>query len=231
MKWLDPFVEIAHDRLDDRAREALWTRGVSDDQVELFRLGYVGNRLPDLEYPAPFMEWCWEGRRLQDTFVLPLTNTLGSIKGLQFRRVDPEKKGYSDYTPYTEEPVTFGLAQAMPHAWKTRSIWLVEGVFDVFPIQRVHPNVIPTLTNKLSKPMARLLRRVVTDLWLAYDMDEEGRKAVRKMSWEYRNEFEIHDPNFPRPKTLDGKRRVKDPSELWEAWGDDRFGKLLRNLT
>lgn len=231
MKWLEPFVRSSHSRLGDREREALWARGVSDDQIELFCLGHVGNRLPDLEYPADFLEWCWDGRRLQDTFVLPLTNTLGDVKGLQFRRVDPDKKGYSDFTPYTEEPVTFGLAQAMPHAWKTGGIWLVEGVFDVFPVQRVRPNVIPTLTNKLSKPMARLLKRVVTDLWLAYDMDEEGRKAVRRMSWEYRKDFEIHEPKFPRPKTLDGKRRVKDPNELWEAWGDDRFGRFLSGLT
>lgn len=231
MEWLEAFVKISNDRLGGREREALWARGVSDDQIELYSLGHVGDRLPDLEYPLGFLDWSREGGRLRDTFVLPLTNTLGSVKGLQFRNVDPGKKGYSDYTPYTEEPVTFGLAQAIPHAWRAKSIWLVEGVFDVFPIQRVHPNTIPTLTNKLSKPMARLLRRLVTDLWLAYDMDEEGRKAVRKMSWEYRTEFKIHDPKFPRPVTLDGVRHAKDPNELWEAWGDDRFGKLLRGFT
>jgi len=231
MNWLWDFVETAHDRLGDREREALWTRGTSNDQIDLYRLGYVNQRLPDLSYPPEFLEWCWKGKRLRDMFVLPLTNTLGQVKGLQFRHVDPKEKGYSDYTPVEDEPITFGLAQAMPHVWRTQAIWLVEGVFDVFPIQRVHPNVIPTLTNRVSDPMGRLLKRLVTDLWLAFDMDEKGREAVRKTSWNYREDFTIHDVRFPRPFALDGKTRVKDPSELWETWGDDRFGKFLQGLT
>jgi DNA primase len=164
-------------------------------------------------------------------FVLPLTNTLGQVKGLQFRHVDPGEKGYSDYIPVEDEPITFGLSQAMPHVWRTQAIWLVEGVFDLFPIQRVHPNVVPTLTNRVSDPMGRLLKRLVTDLWLAFDMDEKGREAVRKTSWNHRRDFTIHDVRFPRPLGLDGKTRVKDPSELWETWGDARFEKFLRGLT
>jgi hypothetical protein len=120
------------------------------------------------------------------------------------------------------------MAQAMPHVWKTKAVWLVEGVFDLFPIQRVHPNVIPTLTNRVSDPLGRLLKRLVTDLWLAFDMDEKGREAVRKTTWNYRKDFTIHDIRLPRPFSLDGKTRVKDPSELWEAWGDVKFEKFLR---
>jgi DNA primase len=231
MTWLTEFVDIAHAQIGERVREALWTRGVSDEQIDLFSLGHMSGQLPDLDYPQAFVEWCWEGRRLQDSFVLPLTNSLGRVKGLQFRRVDPEKKGYSDYTPFTDEPVTFGLAQAMPHAWRTQAIWMVEGAFDVFPIQRVYPSVIPALTNKLSDPMARLLRRVVDDIWLAFDMDIKGREAAKRTLYTYRDDrFEIHDVRFPRPKTLDGKDHVKDPSELWEVWGDNRFKRFLRNL-
>ncbi len=231
MKWLTPFVEISHDRLGDREREALWARGVSDSQIELYQLGYMNGKLPDLDYPVDFLKWCWDGRRLRDSFVLPLTNTLGSVRGLQFRNVDPDKKGYSDYTPYVEEPITFGLFQAMSYVWETKAIWLVEGVFDVFPIQRVHANIIPTLTNRVSHAMARLLRRLVNHMWLAYDMDKKGREAVKRTMWDYRNDFEVHDVRLPRPKTLDGTRRVKDPNELWETWGDQQFRKCLQDLT
>lgn len=231
MSWLEPFVDFAHRRLGSRVRGAYWARGVSDEQIELYQLGHLSGELPDLEYPATFLEWCWEGRRLKDVFVLPLTNVFGSIRGLQFRSVNPDKKGYSDYTPFAGEAVTFGLSQAMPHIWKDEAVWLVEGVFDVFPIQRFRPNVVPTLTNRMSEPMVRLFRRVVNDLWLAFDMDEKGRSAVKKTSWEYRTEFEIHDVRFPRPKTLDGSRRVKDPNELWETWGDRRLGDFIQGLT
>lgn len=230
MNWLDDFVEIARDRLSDREREALWTRGVSDQQIDLYQIGYVNQRLPELEYSAPFLEWCWRGKRLRDMFVLPLTNTLGQVRGLQFRHVDPAEKGYSDYTPYEDEPITFGLVQAVPHMWSTGSVWLVEGAFDVFPIQRVYPSVVPTLTNRLTDPMVRLLKRLVTDLWLAFDMDDPGRKAVRRTAWKHRQDFIMHEVPFPRPRMLDGQRRVKDPSELWETWGDSQLEKFLRNL-
>lgn len=231
MKWLGDFVDFASAQLGEREREALWTRGVSDEQIKLYHLGCVNQRLPDLAYPKPFLDWCWEGRRLRNMFVLPLTNTLGQVKGLQFRSVDPERKGYSDYTPCGEEPVTFGLAQAMPHVWKMESIWLVEGVFDVFPIQRVYPNIIPALTNHLNEPVARLFRRLVTHVWLTFDMDDKGREAARRVLYEYKNDrFKIHDVRLPRPKSLDGSGRVKDPSELWESWGDDRFREYLRSV-
>lgn len=231
MTWLERFVDITHSRLGGRVTEALWTRGVSDDQIELYRLGHLSGRLPQLDYPADFVEWCWEGRRLEDSFVLPLTNALGQVKGLQFRRVDPDKKGYYDYTPFSDEPATFGLAQAMPHIWQTEATFLVEGVFDVFPIQRIQPNVIPVLTNRLSESMGRALKRLVTDLWLAFDMDKKGREAVRRTSWDFRDDFSIHDVRFPTPMSLDRRCRVKDPSELWEVLGDDLFKVVLRDLT
>lgn len=230
MTWLEEFVALAHDCLGVRVIEALWARGVSSEQIEMYQLGYMSGQLPKLEYPKAFLEWCRGGRRLEDSFVLPLTNALGQIRGLQFRRVDPDKKGYSDYTPFPEEPSTFGFVQAMPHIWRTEAVVIVEGVFDVFPVQRCIPQVIPMLTNRLSEAMGRALKRLVTDIWLAFDMDPKGREAVLRTSWTYRDRFTIHDIKFPSPMALDGRRRVKDPSELWEVWGDDRFKKVLQDL-
>jgi len=67
-------------------------------------------------------------------------------------------------------------------------------------------------------------------IWLAFDMDEKGREAVEQTFRVYQGSFKVHDVKFPRPRTLDGKRRVKDPSELWETWGDKRFGAYLRGF-
>jgi len=226
--WLETLVDWAQSQLGDREREALWSRGVSDEQIELFRLGYLDGELPELPKGDEFIEKYQRTHWLHDVFVLPLTNTLGQVKGLQLRHVDRERKGYSDFTPYEDEPILFGLAQAMPQVWETQSVWLVEGAFDLFPLQRVCPNVVPTLTNRLTEQFATLLRRLVTDIWLAWDMDPKGREAVWRAIREYRQDFEIHDVKFPRPLKLDGKGRVKDPSELWEVWGDARLGPYLQ---
>lgn len=226
--WLETLVAWAHTQLGDREREALWMRGVSDEQIELFRLGYLDGELPELDQGDVFIEKYHRSHWLRDVFVLPLTNTLGQVKGVQLRHVDRAKKGYSDFSPFEDEPVLFGLAQAMPHVWESQSIWLVEGAFDLFPIQRFCPNVVPTLTNRLTEPVARLLRRLVDEIWLAWDMDSEGRKATWRAVKEYDQDFQIHDVKLPRPLLLDGKRRAKDPSELWEVWGDARLGPYLQ---
>lgn len=228
MTWLETLVDWAHTQLEGRAREALWSRGASDEQIELFRLGYLDGELPDLPKGDAFIEKYLHTHWLHDVFLLPLTNTVGQVKGFQLRHVDPARKGYSDFTPYEDEPVLFGLAQAMPHVWESQSIWLVEGVFDLFPIQRFCPNVVPTLTNSLSRQFATLLQRLVNDIWLAWDMDAKGQEAAWRAIKEYRQDFQIHNVKFPRALLLDGKRRAKDPSELWEVWGDARLGPFLQ---
>ena len=226
--WLETLVAWAHTQLGDREREALWSRGVSDEQIELFQLGYLDGELPELEQVHTFVKKYLKTRWLHDVFVLPLTNTLGQVKGLQLRHVDQAQKGYSDFLPFDDEPILFGLAQAMPHVWETQSIWLVEGAFDLFPIQRFCPNVVPTLTNRLTEQFAVLLRRLVDDIWLAWDMDVKGREATWRAVREYCDDFQIHSVRFPRPLKLDGSGLVKDPSELWEVWGDTRLGPFLQ---
>jgi len=229
MRWLDALVEFAHDQLGDRELEALWMRGVSDEQIEQFQLGWLDRQLPDADggdsFRQKYKETPWW---LRDVFVLPLTNTLGQVKGVQLRRVDPEQKGYSDFSPHEDEPVLFGLAQAMPHVWKSGALWVVEGAFDLFPLQRVCPNVTATLTNRLTDQVARTLRRLVDDLWLAYDMDSKGREAVSRVFKQHGRDFKLHDVRFPRVRTLDGKGQVKDPSELWEVWGDAQLRPFLK---
>lgn len=230
MEWLELLVQHAHERLGERERDALCSRGVSDEQIDLFRLGCLNKELPSLAFPKDFLDWSWNGRRLDDVFLLPLTNTLGQVKGLQFRHIDRARTGYSDYIPYEDEPVLFGLSQAMPHVWKNESIWLVEGGFDLFPIQRVYPEVVATLTARVTTEFARLLRRLVKEIWLVYDMDETGRKQAARVSKFYGRDFTIHDVNLPQPQKVNGTGKAKDPADLWEVWGDGRLGVCLKRL-
>lgn len=226
--WLEQLVQAAQEQLGDRQREALWGRGVSDQQIRQFRIGYLDCELPSIELPKAFLGQFDNGSRLDDVFVLPLTNTLGQIKGLQFRHVDRDRKGYSDFIPYADEPVLFGLGQAMEAVWRTESVWLVEGSFDLFPVQRHCPNIVATLTARLTTQFVRVLRRLVKEIWMGYDMDSTGREATTEVVKTYGREFKIRQVRWPRVQRLDGKGLVKDPSDLWEAWGDDQLGVFLK---
>lgn len=230
MKWLETLVQYAHANLQgDRELEALWERGASDEQIRDFRIGYLDKQLPLLQNAQEFYSWYgFNKSKLLDVFVFPLTNALGQVKGLQFRRVERRAKGYLDYLPVKDEPAFFGLSQAMPHVWKTRTICLVEGAFDHFPVQRVFPNTVPTMTSSVSTAFYRFLRRNVQEVWFCYDMDSAGRKGVWEFLENYRLEFKrILHPQLPRLVAVNG-RLTKDPGELWECLGDDQFRVRLK---
>jgi DNA primase len=229
MSWLDTLVSFTQEQLDERARDALLGRGVTDEQVDLYRLGYLNSRLPSLpEEAKDFLKWAQEPGRIDDVFVLPLTNSLGKVLGVQFRHIDQSRKGYREYVLDREEPVFFGLGQAMPEIWRTRRAFLVEGAFDVFPVQRAIPYVFATLTARVPEQLARLLRRLVRHVSLGYDMDRTGRESCAKFTQAYGADFEIQTIAYPPAKLADGKT-AKDPSEIWEAWGDQRLIAFLKS--
>jgi len=210
--------------------DALWSRGVSNDQIADFAIGYIDGELPsDVEYPSEFRKWSGDGSKLEDSFVLPLTNWVGETKGIQFRSVKQEIKGYMDFFTTRSEPVLFGLAQAAVHVWRTRSITTVEGAFDLFPVQRAVPGVVATITGKINNQFLRSIRRVADTIYIFYDDDPLGRKASWEFKKEHGGELNVRIIEYPSGVLRWDGKRVKDPGELWESWGDDRLTAFLQS--
>lgn len=233
MSWLETLVQYAQQQITDDAREALWMRGADDDQIDLYRIGCLWGELPALPAGSEseaFLKWSLKGSKLNGVFVLPLTNALGQVKGLQFRHVNREVSGYTDFFAAQDEAVGFGLSQAMPAIWRTQAVWLTEGAFDLFPVQRACPSAIATLTNRVSKQLVNLLRRLVQDVYLVYDMDVRGREGCDRFLKYHGKEFNVVDVKLPRPPMPGQDRSAKDPNEVWEAWGDEKLGAYLRQI-
>lgn len=230
MTWVNTLAEFAQANLSgSRELDALYARGVSDSQILDYRLGYLDRTLPPLKGADAFLKWSYQGGKLEDCFVLPLTNSLGQVKGFQFRRVPREASGYTDYFASKDEPVFFGLSQAMPHLWKGEPVCFVEGAFDLFPMQRVFPATVATLTSKVSGGLANLMRRVTDQVIMGYDDDGPGKHGTHIFVKEYRQEFhKILTPAYPTVFLPTGKK-AKDPSEFWEAMGDQAFGVYIKS--
>jgi DNA primase len=223
MNWAQDLVSFSASQLTSREREALCARGVTDDQIEMFQIGYLNKSLPE-GLPEEFLKWSQNGEKLNDTFIFPLTTALGDIKGFQFRSVKRDHSKYMDYFLGHCEPCLFGLHQAIKPMWENRTVYLVEGVFDLFPIQRAVPFVISTLTSRASGQIVRFLRRVVTKVWLGYDMDDAGRKGCAEFKKRYGHSFEVYIMTYPKV----GKKKV-DPGELWELWGDTQMIPFIKS--
>lgn len=230
MTWMGDLAVACAQNLPERARDALYARGVTDEQIALYGLGYVNRTLPEGDYPEHFLKWASIGDRIDDSFVLPLTNVLGEVRGLQFRHVARERAGYMDFIEVNDEAILFGLGQAASHLWAERSVFLVEGAFDLFPVQRVFPGTISTLTARVTEPLLRLLRRLVTRVWLGYDMDDTGRRAGERYQKQLSSEFDARVVRYPRVPMVGTGKLTKDPSDLWETWGDGQFQEFVRSL-
>jgi DNA primase len=232
MTWLDDLTTFSHNQLPEEVREKLWARGVTDSQIDLYQIGYLNVELPTLEEGAAgFLEWSRNGSKLDEVYCFPLTNTQGQIKGLQFRHVDDERKGYTDYLPDPSEPCLFGLGQAVPHIWKNSSVWLVEGVFDLFPLQRQRANIVATLTAAASNQLVRVLRRLAVEVWLAWDSDSAGDRGAADFSKFHAKKFErIYRPKLPQVPVAGKTRKSKDPGELWESLGEKGFASEFERV-
>jgi DNA primase len=231
VSWLEDFTIAATVDLPERVREALWARGTTDEQIAAFRVGHLRGVLPDMEYPASFLKWAAlrDGDRIDDVFVFPLTNVLGEVRGVQFRHVERERAGYMDFIEVLDEAIGFGLGNAAPTMWTEKGAWLVEGAFDLFPIQRFFPGTVGTLTARVTDPFLRLLRRLVTRVWLGYDMDGAGRAACERFEKQYGNEFSVKTVKYPEVPMIGTTKRAKDPGDLWEVWGDEKFQTFIRS--
>jgi DNA primase len=225
VSWADELVQFSAQQLTSRELEALWCRGVSDDQVALYQLGYLNQGLPE-GLPEHFVKWARSGDKLEDTFLLPLTTTLGEIRGFQLRHVDRTRSGYSDYFLDRREACLFGLGQAIKYMWDSGSVFLVEGGFDLFPIQRTMPAVVATLTASTSGQIARMLRRIVDLVWMGYDMDKPGRRGCADFAREHGRDFQVYTVTYPK---VNG-RIMKDPGDLWEAWGDAQLAPFIKSV-
>jgi DNA primase len=219
--WVKVLVDYASNNLTDRERDLLMGRGVSRDQMALYQLGHLNRSLPD-GLPEHFTRWASE--KIDDVYLFPLTNTMGAVRGFQLRHVDRSIPGYQDYFLDKSEACQFGLGQAIKAMWETRSVYLVEGTFDLFPIQRAMPAVVATLTAWCSPAMMRVLRRIVDRVYLGYDNDATGLKGHREFVERYGDEFEVYVVQYPK---VPGSK-IKDPGDLWEAWGDTQLVPFIQ---
>ncbi len=226
--FLDDLVDLAQSQVTEVEREALWARGVSNKQIDLYRIGFL-HEVPSWDFPERFsrvVEKC-----IHDTLVFPLTNPLGEIQGVQFRPVDRNRKRFSEYYHDNSQLSLFGLGQAMPFLWDTRTAWLVEGVFDLFPIQREIPNTFATLTAAVSKQTLTFLKRVVDKLVFVYDNDQTGREGAASFERYHSNDFKsISIVKLPKISKGPEGGFTKDPGDLWETLGDLTMSDYVKNL-
>jgi len=179
------------------------SRGIRDDIIEKFNLGYALSKRDALAaaaqkagYQTEFLEktgLCIRNERgLYDRYagrvIFPWLNVSGRVVAFGGRLLDARTKGVQqkyvnspDSEIYHKERELYGLFQAKKAIAKEDRVYMVEGYTDVIAMHQCGlENVVANSGTALSNHQIRLLRRFTQNITLLYDGDEAGIHAAMR---------------------------------------------------
>ena len=179
------------------------SRGIRDDIIEKFNLGYALQKRDALTlaaqkagYQAEYLEktgLCIKGEKgLHDRYagrvIFPWLNVSGRVVAFGGRLLDSRTKGVQqkyvnspDSEIYHKERELYGLYQAKKAIAKEDRVYMVEGYTDVIAMHQCGlENVVANSGTALSTHQIRLLRRFTQNITLLYDGDEAGIHAAMR---------------------------------------------------
>jgi len=184
------------------ARKYLEQRGVSQDILDRFGIGYapnvdvvgwnfLGSKFKGLEHKAAIEAGLLVKKdtggtydRFRDRIVFPIYNISGQVSGFGGRIVG---EGQPKYLNSPESPVfnksnsLLGLYQQKEQIRKLNRAIMVEGNFDLISLVASGcENVVAPLGTALTREQLRLVKRFTEEVTLLFDGDEAGGKAAAR---------------------------------------------------
>lgn len=177
------------------------SRGISDETVRKFQLGYstvdkdaLAREAIRKGYRKEYLiqsGLCYEKEdgSIRDRFwgrvIFPWHNISGRVVGFGGRVLDSRTKGVvqkyvnsPETEIYSKRKELYGLYQAKQAIAKYDNVYMVEGYTDVIAMhQSGLENVVANSGTALSETQVRMLHRLTSNITLLYDGDEAGIKA------------------------------------------------------
>jgi len=219
------------------ALEYLKNRGLSDDTITRFGLGYSDKYRDDLyKYLkskgfndnelkdsglAMFNEKEGPSDRFWNRVMFPIIDTNNKVIGFGGRVMGDAKPKYinsQDTIVFDKSRNLYGLNLAKKS--KRRGVIFCEGYMDVISMHQAgFDNAVASLGTALTVGQVNLIKRYTDRVFLAYDSDEAGTKATLR-ALEIMREFEL-------PARVISLKPYKDPDELISTEGTEAFEKRI----
>jgi len=211
-------------------------RGITEETIEEFQLGYAPNSDVILSrLGAKFgidvllkvgLVIRGQGRmydRFRNRLMFPIYSPAGRVAGFGGRILG---EGMPKYMNSPESPVyskrnsLYSVFHSRKEILEKKSVILVEGYFDYLSMyQAGFKNVLASLGTSLTEQQTRLISRYAQKVYLFYDMDEAGRKAsLRSMGLLIDRNVEI---------MLCSSSEGKDPDEILRKEGNEGIKSIL----
>ncbi len=227
-----------------KAREYLKQRGIHQDTVNTFSLGYAENKWDGL-YNHLKKHSCdidkavelgllirnEEKGRVYDRFrgriIFPIVSESGALVAFGGRTIFDDQNKYlnSPDTPlYKKSKHLYGFNSAKHAIRDSKQAILVEGYFDVVSLyQNGVPQAVASLGTALTEEQVYLLKRFSDDIFICYDSDKAGiTAAVRGIE-------KMFEQNINPRVVATGE--AKDPDDFIREKGLKAFHQLLTDAT
>jgi DNA primase len=220
------------------AREYLANRGITEETIKQFRLGYApdswrsltnyieGSGLSlKLAEQAGLVITGKEGfyDRFRGRLIFPIENIFGEMVAFGGRILEKGEPKYlnSPESPiYVKGKVLYGLNRTKEEIRKQGFALIVEGYFDLISLWNAGiGNVVATLGTALTREHLELLRRYALEVVALFDPDEAGIKALDRS-------LELFLSMGMRARALILPEGC-DPDDYVKRYGNDKLGELI----
>jgi len=223
------------------ARQYLAKRGVTDEIIEKFQLGFSLNSWdgflhfarkkgiqPDMLEKAGLVIRRQEGGwydRFRNRLMFPIGNYGGKVIGFGGRALDDSEPKYMNSPEtqlYQKNRNLYAWHLAKEEIIKQDRAIIVEGYFDAITAHQFgFPNTVAGLGTALTAEQARLVKRCASQAIIAYDVDAAGQKAsFRGFDILIEQDLKVRLAKMPAGK---------DPDDFIRQAGHDAFEKLTAN--
>jgi DNA primase len=186
----------------DRALKYLQERGLSEEVIRRFRLGFSpdgwsnilnfltqkGYSAAEIEKSGLLVEKANYYDRFRNRIMFPICDVMGKVIGFTSRALpgEDEQAKYIN-TPetivYHKSSVLYGIETAKHAIKKNDFVLLVEGNMDVIASHQAGiENVVAVSGTALTSEQLDILKRYTKNIKMFFDMDEAGQKAALRSS-------------------------------------------------
>jgi len=222
---------------NEEAISYLRNRGLSDETIKYFRLGYAPNEedfivsrliknysLEDI-YSAGLIVAPKNTDKFVNRIIFPIRNIYGEVIGFGGRSLDGREPKYlnsPDTVVFKKGRVLYGIYENREYMKQLKEAYLVEGYFDLLVMyDNGIRNVVATMGTALSESKLRNLQKYVDKVTFLFDGDEAGRKASLKAYESIRN--------LSLEANVVFLKKGYDPADFLLKFKASDFRKLLLN--
>jgi len=233
---LQAVVEYCQGRLDNIARQYLFGRGVSEQSIESFGLGYCPFEVEDLVTTIGKESLLEEGVVfesedgsiccfIRNSIVFPFINHYGKVVSVSFRPIQSndviKSKNLRKYwhTSFEKSLFLYGLHKSISAIRQQDCVIVVEGQFDVIMSHQFGiNNTVGVGGTALSAQQIKILSRLTKKIIVVFDGDKAGQRATEKV-----RQKEVEDILITTARLPDGE----DVDSFLQLYGYDKYLELL----